>query len=82
MFGSVREQDGLVGRPMNVAKSCPDCRTLIGSSVANEPHVSLRTETTAAVGPDPSYLYKCRACDSRLLRERKMADPNSRWRLF
>jgi hypothetical protein len=80
--GSEQEQYEFIGRPVSIGKPCPDCRALIGSPIAIEPHISLRMETTAAVGLDTSHVYKCHACGYRLLREGKAADPSSRWRLF
>jgi DNA-directed RNA polymerase subunit RPC12/RpoP len=64
---------------MNAEKPCIDCRTLIGSSVANKPHLSLQLRSGAVLVSGESPYYECESCGSKLLRELARPDPGVRW---
>lgn len=64
---------------MTTGKPCIDCRTLIGSSVANEPHISLKTYVVRVLTEDRIEYYECRACGTKLLRDGMR--PGVRWQL-
>jgi hypothetical protein len=66
---------------MNADKPCIDCQTLIGSSVANKPHLSLQLPSAAVLAPGESRYYECESCGSKLSRELARADLGARWRL-
>jgi hypothetical protein len=66
---------------MRSGKPCIDCRTLIDSPVANEPHVSLKTYAVSVLPEGRVAYYECRACGSNLLREQNKHDPDARWLL-
>jgi hypothetical protein len=67
---------------MNAEKPCIDCRTLIGSSVVNKPHLSLQLRSAAVLAPGESPYYECESCGSKLSRELARRDPGLRWRLL
>jgi hypothetical protein len=67
---------------MTTEKPCVDCRTLIHSSVAIEPHVALRIHTTKVTEQGDTQYYDCRTCGAKLVREQKYNDPHMRWRLL
>ena len=67
--------------PMTTGKPCIDCRTLIDSSVANEPHVSLKTYVVNVLAEGNASYYECRACGAKLLREKQRHNTDMRWRL-
>ena len=60
---------------MNAEKPCIDCRTLIGSSVANKPHLSLQLRSAEVLAPGESRYYECESCGSKLSRELARRDP-------
>jgi hypothetical protein len=66
---------------MPPGKPCIDCRTLIDSSVLNEPHISLKTYVVNVLPDGNAEYYECRACGAKLLREKKEYAPAMRWRL-
>ena len=55
-----------------------DCRTLIGSSVINEPHISLKRYTVALAQGE---YYECLACRLKLLRKHNENEAGVRWQL-
>jgi hypothetical protein len=65
-----------------MTKPCADCKTLIDSSVANEPHVGLSMKTSIGLVQGDSDYYECMECGAKLLREQKAHDPGMRWRLL
>jgi hypothetical protein len=67
---------------MTTGKTCLDCRTLIGSSIANEPHVSLRAYFVKELTEGRIEYFECQACATKLPREHKKQDIDTRWRLF
>jgi hypothetical protein len=66
---------------MDARKPCPDCMTLIGSSIADEPHGSLQSLSAKVLAPGESRYYKCRSCGRHLSRGSVQHDSGTRWRL-
>ena len=66
---------------MTAEKPCEDCKTLIGSPIVNEPHISLKTYVVKVLAEGRIEYYECRICGVKLLREQKKFDPNISWRL-
>lgn len=83
MLAAKREHDGIAGcNAMKSGNPCIDCRSLLGTSLGNEPHLSLELRSAKVLAPsDPRY-YECMACGAILLREQQTHDPRRRWRLL
>jgi len=63
------------------ASPCVDCRNLIDLSVAIEPHVYLGIYGGNISEQAHAQYYDCRICGAKLLREQKLGDNDTRWRL-
>ncbi|HEY2865053.1 MAG TPA: hypothetical protein VGK37_15635 [Casimicrobiaceae bacterium] len=66
---------------MTATRLCVDCRTLMGSSILNEPHVSLETYVVSELAAGTIEYYECRACGAKLSRERRNYNYDGRWQL-
>ena len=60
---------------------CTDCRSMIGTFVANEPHVAL-THCAGPMSAQDLEYYGCGVCRSKLVRAKKSHDFGVRWRLI
>ena len=59
-----------------------DCRNLIGSLVAIEPHVHLRIFSGNISERGHTEYYECLTCGAKLSREQKPGAPDMRWELL
>lgn len=67
--------------PWSPPARCSDCAKLIGASVADEPHSSLKLRSAAVLAPwDPHY-FECGTCGAKLLRSQLRNDPGVKWRM-
>jgi len=53
---------------------------LIGSSVVNEPHPSLKLRSAAVLAPYDPHYYECKECGAKLVRSQQRNNPRIKWR--
>lgn len=61
---------------------CGDCRSMVGTFVANEPHGALTSYVVDGSAQDDLEHYGCRVCSTKLVRDKESHDFGVRWRLI